>query len=253
MREWTDGEPDKRLDPIVRRFSLPLLFEPGEGWAYGASIYWTCLLITRLTGRPLAEFIQESIFDPLGMTSTTYRPQEHPNLCSRLLSMVKRDPVTGHLSEAVGQGQEPMSSISDLTAILADLISLRSKLLSKESIDLFFTPQLAPGTAALSQLRADTDDYAAPAGIPRSRKEPRVSYTLAGLLVQEEIPLSHMPLGTVLWSGMPNVIWAMNREKGLAMLFATQLLPVDDEHTVDIAMTFFRETWKTYGNLPVRF
>ena len=35
----------------------------------------------------------------------------------------------------------------------------------------------------------------------------------------------------------------MHREKGLAMVFATQLLPVDDEETVNIAMTFFREAW----------
>jgi hypothetical protein len=49
-----------------------------------------------------------------------------------------------------------------------------------------------------------------------------------------------MPAGTVTWNGMPNVIWAMNREKGLAMMFATQLLPVDDEKTVDLAMSFMR-------------
>lgn len=91
---------------------------------------------------------------------------------------------------------------------------------------------------ARSFLRQDTENYAAPAGIVDSM--PPVNHSLAALLVEEKLPLSHMPAGTVTWNGMPNVIWAMNREKGLAMMFATQLLPVDDEKTVDLAMSFMR-------------
>lgn len=46
---------------------------------------------------------------------------------------------------------------------------------------------------------------------------------------------------------MPNFIWAMHREKGLGAVFATQLLPVDDEKTVDLAMEFFRGVWGRFG------
>ena len=46
---------------------------------------------------------------------------------------------------------------------------------------------------------------------------------------------------------MPNFILAMHREKGLAAIFATQLLPVDDEKTVELAMEFFRGVWGRCG------
>ncbi len=59
--------------------------------------------------------------------------------------------------------------------------------------------------------------------------EPPVNFSLAGLLVEDELPLSGLPKGTVTWNGMPNVIWALNKERGVGTLFATQLLPVDDE------------------------
>lgn len=47
-----------------------------------------------------------------------------------------------------------------------------------------------------------------------------------------------MPAGTVTWEGMPNVLWAANREKGLAMFFATQVIPVGDEKANGFATAF---------------
>jgi len=46
---------------------------------------------------------------------------------------------------------------------------------------------------------------------------------------------------------MTNVSWAINREKGLRMVFPAQLLPVDDEKTVDLAMSFSRGAWDRFG------
>lgn len=40
---------------------------------------------------------------------------------------------------------------------------------------------------------------------------------------------------------------AIHQEKGLAMAFLTQNLPVDDEKTVNLAMGFMRAAWKTFG------
>lgn len=77
--------------------------------------------------------------------------------------------------------------------------------------------------------------------------EPPVNHSLAALVVEGELPLSHMPAGTVTWNGMPNLIWAMHKEKGLGIIFATQLLPVDDEKTVDQAITLIREAWNKFG------
>ena len=142
--------------------------------------------------------------------------------------------------------RELITSVPDLVTLLADLISHSSKLLNAEHQDLLFAPQFAPSSTALSYIRRDTENYAAPAGVPDSVKEAPVNHSLAALVVEEQLPLSHMPAGTVTWNGMPNLMWAMHRERGLAMVFATQLLPVDDEKTVDMAMAFFRGAWDKY-------
>ncbi|KAJ6576445.1 beta-lactamase family protein [Mycena vulgaris] len=224
---------------IVQLFSRPLLFDPGAGYCYGVSIYWTGLLISRLNdGQKLPQCIQTHIFAPLGMTSSSFAPHALPE---RLLQLVCRTD-TGLVPEE--RVQDISCSVRDLGTLLGDLLAPASKLLTPANVDMLFAPQLADG-APLVDLRAWTDKYAASTPV-MGPPVPSVNWTMAGLLMQGESSAG-MPPGTVSWSGMPNVVWAMNRERGVAMLFATQLVPVDDEKTVAIIMKFFRSAWETFG------
>jgi CubicO group peptidase (beta-lactamase class C family) len=234
-----------KADPASNpSYSTPLLYEPGEGWNYGASIEWTSVLVARLTKQPLGKYIHEHIFTPLSMTSSAYNPDDFPDIMSKLLQMVRRE--DNKLLPVKHQRQRLICSIPDLTRLLSDFISPSSKILSQVSINLLFTPQFPSSSPALHALRNDTENYAAPAGIPANMKEPAVNHSLAALVIEDEMPLSHMPAGAVTWNGMPNVIWTMHREKEIAMVFATQLLPVDDERTVGLAMEFFRGAWGVF-------
>jgi CubicO group peptidase (beta-lactamase class C family) len=51
---------------------LPLAFHPGEGWRYHHSFGVLGILISRVTGRGLGEYLADDIFDPLGMTDTEF-------------------------------------------------------------------------------------------------------------------------------------------------------------------------------------
>ena len=80
-------------DPLVKLFNIPLIFEPGEGFAHGNSIHWTQLLVERLrVGGNFVKYSQEHIFDPLSMTSSTYGPRARADIWNRRLRMVERDP-----------------------------------------------------------------------------------------------------------------------------------------------------------------
>ena len=58
-------------DEWLRRLAeLPLAFQPGQGWRYHHSFAVLGILISRVTGRPLAEHLTEDVFGPLGMTDT---------------------------------------------------------------------------------------------------------------------------------------------------------------------------------------
>jgi CubicO group peptidase (beta-lactamase class C family) len=194
----------------------------------------------------MPNWVQENIFHKLGMKSSTYHPATRPELCETRLTMVQRN-REGNLKPVEQEVRALMSSVSDILALLADLMSSSSRLLLQENLYLLFTPQLAPGSASLSSLRKDTENYAAPAGIPQDMKDPPVNYSLAALLVEGELPISHLPSGTLTWNGMPNVIWAANRNLGLAVMFATQLLPVDDAQVVELAMEFLKGVWNGVG------
>jgi CubicO group peptidase (beta-lactamase class C family) len=86
-------EKDKRERPkhvLVDQTAIPLLFEPGEGWLYGASIRASQLLLERLTGKRTEEYTQDNVFRPLNMTSTTYLPSLREDICARGLKKVVR-------------------------------------------------------------------------------------------------------------------------------------------------------------------
>ena len=51
---------------------LPLLFDPGEGWAYGASTRVLGHLVEAISGEKLDAFLQSRILSPLGMHDTSY-------------------------------------------------------------------------------------------------------------------------------------------------------------------------------------
>jgi CubicO group peptidase (beta-lactamase class C family) len=227
---------------IVKLFSAPLLFEPGEGFCYGHSVHWLQLYITRTAGskQKFVEHIQEHIFDPLGMTSSKYIDYGD-DFKGKLLQAVERQ-TDGTLVPAPDVLNGLASSVSDLQKVFVDLISPTSKILKKETVKLLFEPAFAPSTASYTGLQADTENYTIPNGLGLSGVgDPRVNFSCAGgLFIEEKIALSHLPPGTVTWNGMPNVVWAMHREKGLAMLFATQLLPVDDKKTVFLIMEFLK-------------
>lgn len=57
---------------IIKRASLPLAFHPGDEWQYGSSTDYVALLVERVSGEPLKDYLQENIFDPLGMEDTFY-------------------------------------------------------------------------------------------------------------------------------------------------------------------------------------
>ncbi|HVT03196.1 MAG TPA: serine hydrolase domain-containing protein [Thermoanaerobaculia bacterium] len=64
---------DVRPDEIARRWGqIPLDFEPGSKWQYSNTNYVIAgIIIEKVAGVPVMEFLQKRIFEPLHMTSVT--------------------------------------------------------------------------------------------------------------------------------------------------------------------------------------
>lgn len=85
---WDLSIQEHPRDSLVRLVeSKDFLFEPGEALIYNNSAYFFLgLIIEKVTGQTYEEFLQETFFDPLGMTSTSY--------CSN--SVVTKNKVYGY-------------------------------------------------------------------------------------------------------------------------------------------------------------
>ena len=66
---WSFLEPDAWMAALSE---IPLLYQPGEGWLYDTCSTLQGVLISRVSGKSLAEFLAERIFQPLGMVDTGF-------------------------------------------------------------------------------------------------------------------------------------------------------------------------------------
>jgi len=70
--------------------NLPLMFHPGEKWHYSVATDVVGYLVEVLSDRPLADFLQEKIFDPLGMVDTAFHID--PSKLSRFCTLYGKTP-----------------------------------------------------------------------------------------------------------------------------------------------------------------
>jgi CubicO group peptidase (beta-lactamase class C family) len=56
-----------------RLATLPLVYQPGTRWSYSVGLDLLGRIIELASGQPFDAFLKARIFDPLGMTSTTFR------------------------------------------------------------------------------------------------------------------------------------------------------------------------------------
>ena len=73
--------------------AAPLLYQPGTVWDYGLSIDVIGLVVEALSGQSLDAYLQDHLFQPLGMTDTTFHVT--PDKAGRLARPLPFDPDTG--------------------------------------------------------------------------------------------------------------------------------------------------------------
>jgi CubicO group peptidase (beta-lactamase class C family) len=82
--------PDEWMAALSR---IPLLHQPGETWLYNTCSDILGVLIARVSGRPLPEFLAERLFEPLGMVDTGF--EVPASKLDRFTSYYRTDPAGG--------------------------------------------------------------------------------------------------------------------------------------------------------------
>ena len=86
---------DDALGIIVRQKGLN--FEPGSEWLYSnTGFFLLSVIVKRVSGKTLAAFAAENIFQPLGMTHTTYRDGHTQLVPNRAMAYEEKDHGAGY-------------------------------------------------------------------------------------------------------------------------------------------------------------
>lgn len=131
---------------------LPLASQPGTEWRYSVSVDIQGLIVERLSGMSLADFMKSRIFDPLKMTDTAFWVP--PAKSDRLAALYIPDPKTRALKPAdnfmvldVTKPPAIASGGGGLVSTTADYARFAQMLLNDGQLD--GARILAPGTIQL--------------------------------------------------------------------------------------------------------
>jgi CubicO group peptidase (beta-lactamase class C family) len=193
----------------LESLNYPLLFDPGEGYAYGISTDWVGALVAELDGRPIDQFVREDILRPLSMNSTFF---ERAEACDRLADSVMKRPDGSFEAlenypaanpEIYHMGHALYGSASDYMAFLQLVLNRGTyrglRIVSSEAMQLMFEDQLAgvplPTPVLKSYVPAIHDVEPCP-GI-------RKTHTAGFFRTEEEIP-GMRGIGSLTWAGVLN-------------------------------------------------
>ena len=150
-------------EQIPKLGDIPLGYQPGTQWVYSISVDVQGYLVEVLSGQPFDEFLQERMFEPLGMVDTGfYVPADKADRFAR-----QYVPNNGALRRTDnGQFLQPPAFFSGgggLTSTAADYLKFAQmhlhkgeldgvRILSEEAIDLMRSNQLPEGFDGIGQL-----------------------------------------------------------------------------------------------------
>lgn len=153
--------PSPDLDEWLRRLgSLPLIAQPGERWMYHVSGDVLGALVSRVAGGRLGAFLEERIFEPLGMRDTAFHVP--PEKLDRLPGFYYRSPETDAIEpfddpKAPAWAAEPgfesgggglVSTVDDYLAFCRMMLgggrSDRARILSPATVSLMTSDGLTP-------------------------------------------------------------------------------------------------------------
>ncbi|KAL8365349.1 hypothetical protein RB595_004245 [Gaeumannomyces hyphopodioides] len=245
---------------VPERFAdHPLVFQPGAAWAYGPGLDWAGLLLERATGRTLDAHLREHVWAPLGLVgdaAPTFFAQSDGG-GGGVVATSARDPHTGRVGPLPASAPPPppppekkgaclggeglRGSADALARLLASLLADDGAVLPRGAGSAaLFEPQLS-GAARESLLRQLERPEWIAGHIPPNGGE--YNWALGGLVVEGDGSVAGRKRGCLMWGGMYNSSWILDREAGLYGIFATQTLPPGDGKVREMTKAFQEELY----------
>ncbi len=231
---------------------VPLSNDPGTIWAYGTSTDWLGLLVERVSGQGLDDYIEEHVAGPLGMTDVTFHPTDEQE--ARVMPLYARTPEGGLAEFSLELPTQPewwaaghgLHGTADAYARFIQAL-LRggeldgTRILKEETVQLAFSDSMrgVPMPAEGIPTTAPELSNVVP---PFPFKE---GWGLGFHLALEDVPGARRA-GTGDWAGLFNLYYFIDRATGVGAMLLTQLLPFFDQGVVE---TFMQVEGTVYAGL----
>ncbi|MDA8196143.1 MAG: serine hydrolase [Actinomycetota bacterium] len=220
-----DKSPSELIDAVG---AMPLVADPGTMWNYSMSTDVLGRLIEVATGKKLGDFFQEEIFEPLGMTSSSFEvdPARRGDLSQLYFSIgggkiVPIGDLEGTSRNGFHSGGGGLYSTTDDYVKFSRFLLNRGKvgserLLSPRTFDTMVTSHLPKGH--------DLSTFGRP--IFAESEFEGVGFGLGFSVVMD--PTAGKTLaseGSFGWGGMASTALAVDPVEDFAMVFMTQVVP----------------------------
>jgi CubicO group peptidase (beta-lactamase class C family) len=230
----------------------PLVFEPGTKFEYGTGFDWAAVMLERLTGQTLYEYLNTEIFTPLGMENTTFPihmttkqisssippHMRLPNGTVMALPIHPRKPPTtdipNHIHEAYSGSGNMISSAPDYSKLISTLLNkgtcpiTNAKILNPASVEALFSPSLPAHLTPLSgQISPSGPDMALAVSGDFGEGDTDLNWSFAGALRGSDKPGGRRK-GTVYWMGLTGTDWWVDSESGLGVVVFGAVFPFMD-------------------------
>ena len=216
---------------------LPLLFDPGEGWAYGASTRVLGQVVEVISGQKLDAFLTARILEPLGMRDTSYLVP--PAKYSRVVAANARGadgkfverPMPATLAASVAGDGGLYGTASDYALFLRMLLNHGKagnvRLLSEGAVKAMLSSQSGPVTAQLQQSTNQSLSRNFPLGAGKDH------WGFGFQLAAEQVP-NHRSPGTGTWAGIFNTHFFIDPVRDVGVIVMMQTLPFYDEPSMQL-------------------
>ncbi|MCA8903100.1 MAG: beta-lactamase family protein [Hyphomonas sp.] len=190
-------------DYLARLASVPLMYEPGTAWAYSAASDVQGIIVERVSGERLGEFMKRRIFDPLGMVDTAFSVSEaqRPRLAA-FTAWTPEEPIhalAGPVATMEAAGLPRDAGGHGLVSTIADYQRFAEMLLNDGTLG--DVTLLKPETVAL--MRTNALSFTNPdSGQPMYEPMRGVGYGFGMAVVTDTIRSGlGAPAGTYFWDG----------------------------------------------------
>ncbi len=212
----------------------PLVYEPGTDTLYGNGLEWVGLAISRLTGRDLATYLREAVFDPLEMVDTAFGIVDRSRLATvrakttdGLLAVPFELPTEPEFfSGGGGLYGTPRDYLTFLRMLGTGGVWNGVKLLKPETVTAAQRSHSALFGPLISVSPATSHDIDLLPGTS-------VSWSLLGMRNEERTPQGR-PGGTMAWAGGANCYYWADTDGATAGVLFTQLVPFADPEVIGL-------------------